>query len=128
MAVIPTLFVYCSSNRQALGVLVYFSTSLRRKSLAIFALLAPFSFSLSTHFLPCTCFLYFFSFMPAKTFVSRVSKNICLSRHQKQFAFSRCRVIRVLHSEEKLTWSGLTVKLRNSTHERGYKIKLLHSY
>ena len=33
----------------------------------------------------------------------------------------------MLHNEEKLTWSGLTVKLRNSTHERGYKIKLLHS-
>ena len=30
----------------------------------------------------------------------------------------------MLHSEEKLTWSGLTVKLRNSTHERGLKSKL----
>ena len=51
----------------------YFSTTLRRKSLAIFSLLAHLSFSLSTHFLPCTCFLYFFSFIPAKTFVFRVS-------------------------------------------------------
>ena len=115
-------------TRTPLGDPPYFSITLRRKSLAIFALLAHFSFSLSTHFLPCTCFLYFFSFMPAKTFVFRVSKNICLSCHQKQFAFSRSRVIRVIHSEEKLTWSGLTVKLRNSTHKRGYKIKLLHSY
>ena len=123
---IPTLFVYCSSDRHSGS---YFSTTLRRKSLAIFALLAHiFSFPLSTHFLPRTCFLYFFRFMPAKTFVFSVSKNICLLCRQKQFAFSPCRVIRVLHSEEKLTWSRLTVKLRNSTHERGYKIKLVHSY
>ena len=62
----------------------YFSTTVRRKSLAVFALLEHFSFSLSTHFLPCTCFPYFFlsclqkhlSFMSTKTFAFCVKKNI----------------------------------------------------
>ena len=48
--------------------------------------------------------------MSAKTFVFCVGKNICLWCQEKHFAFC-CRVLRLLHSEEKLACSGLTVKL-----------------
>ena len=120
---IPTLFVYSSSNKQASRVL-FFDYSKTQK----FDYFCPFDTFLFFSFHSLFA-MYMFSlvlpFTPAKIFVFRVSKNICLSCHQKHFAFSSCRVIRVLHSEEKLTWSGLTVNLRNSTHERGYRIKLL---
>ena len=61
--------------------------------------------------------MYMFSlplpFMPSKTFVFRVSKNICLSCQEKHFAFS-CQVIRVLYSEETLTCSGLTPHMKEA--------------
>ena len=107
---ISTLFVYSSSKKQTLRV-VFFDHSKKQK-FGYFCPFGTFFFFSSISIFAVYMFFLLLPLRPAKTFVFRVSKNICLSCHQKHFAFSRCRVIRVLHSEEKLTCSGLTVELR----------------
>ena len=91
---------YSSSNIQAFRVL-FFDHGKTQK----FGYFSPFGIFLFFSFRALSV-MYMFSlllpFIPAKTFVFPFSKNICLSCQDKQFAFC-CRVIRVLHSVEKLT-------------------------